>query len=64
MDLIPVLAISAFAFLAYQAAADLRPALRQSPSPSDVVARIAAERLHRGEIDRDEYARIVRVMNS
>ncbi len=64
MFIIPLFAIGAFAFLAYQAVEDLRPATQASPPSGDIVARIAAERLHRGEIDHDEYNRIVRIMNS
>lgn len=64
MFIVPLFAIGAFVFLAYQAVSDLHPAAEVAPPSVDIIARVAADRLHRGEIDREEYDHIVRLMRS
>lgn len=64
MFIVPLFAIGAFVFLAYQAVADLHPATEAAPPSVDIIARVAADRLNRGEIDREEYDHIVRLMRS
>lgn len=61
MFVIQMAALAAFAFLAYKAVSDVAPITHTSYG-AQPFTRISAERLARGEIDRGEYERIVRIM--
>ncbi len=64
MIIVPALALGALAFLMYRAVMDLRPVPVRPGAALDNAIGITRQRLVRGEIDRNDFERIVSILTS